>query len=96
MTFDDFLASLDHKEPPELPPVLRALWYDKKQQWHQAHQIAQEVHDRNGSWVHAYLHREEGDKWNAGYWYDRAGKKMPDYSLEEEWDFLVKYFLNRE
>ncbi len=96
MTFNDFLESLNQKKPPEVSDHLKALWYDRKDHWHEAHRIAQEIYDRYGSWIHAYLHREEGDRWNAGYWYDRAGKNMPDYSIREEWEFLVKYFLNRE
>ncbi|MHA8080228.1 hypothetical protein VR610_03630 [Aquirufa regiilacus] len=48
--------------------------------------------DRDSAWVHAYLHRKEGDIWNADYWYARAKKTRPAYSLEEEWANLVAYF----
>jgi hypothetical protein len=51
------------------------------------------VEDKNAAWIHAYLHRKEGDIWNADYWYKRAGKKRPSVSLGQEWEDLVKVFL---
>jgi hypothetical protein len=66
------------------------LWYDGKNDWEQAHIIAQDLPTKEGSWVHAYLHRKEGDAWNANYWYNRADRSMPDYSLEKEWEEMVK------
>ncbi len=95
MNYDEFLKSLNDKKPPRISVYLEALWYDKKDNWHRAHQIAQEIYDESGSWIHAYLHRVEGDIWNANYWYSRAGKKMPAVSLEEEWEILTKYFLTK-
>lgn len=93
MTYDQFIGSLGNEHPPEISGYLKALWYEKKKDWDKAHTIAQDIHDRDGSWIHAYLHRVEGDEWNAGYWYSRAGKKMPDFSTSEEWEELVKHFL---
>jgi len=93
MNYDEFLESLKEKKPPRVSAYLEALWYDKKNNWYLAHQIAQEIHDASGSWIHAYLHRVEGDIWNANYWYSRAGKTMPEVSLEEEWEILTKHFL---
>jgi hypothetical protein len=58
-----------------------------------AHNIAQEIADPKGSWIHAYLHRKEGDIGNAGYWYRRAGQQMPQYSLEKEWEEIVQALL---
>ena len=52
------------------------MWFDVKGDWEASHNIAQDMHDDNGSWIHAYLHRKEGDKFNAGYWYRRARKKI--------------------
>jgi hypothetical protein len=74
-------------------PLLQSLWYDAQGDWDKAHHIADSLHDPEGSWVHAYLHRKEGDQWNANYWYRRAGKNTPNYSLEEEWEELAQYFL---
>lgn len=94
MNWQIFKQSLKEKEPPDnLSPLLKALWYDGKNDWNSAHNIAQDVPGADGNWVHAYLHRVEGDRWNANYWYRRAGKSMPAYSLEREWEELVHFFL---
>ncbi len=69
--------------------LLRALQLDKDGDWDGAHLIAQAVMSRNGSRVHAYLHREEGDLGNASYWYSRADCPMPQMGLEQEWQQLV-------
>jgi hypothetical protein len=57
--------------------------------WDSAHRLAQNEPSRDGSWVHAYLHRVEGDLGNASYWYHNAGKRMPDNSLDEEWEYIA-------
>ena len=75
--------------PRELDLPLQALWQAKAGQWDRAHELAQNAGNREGDWVHAHLHREEGDLGNANYWYSRAGRKMPDCSLEEEWNQIV-------
>lgn len=94
MTFEQFTASLKESSPPNLPsPFLEALWYDAKGDWHRSHQIAQDIDDRNGAWIHAYLHRKEGDLSNARYWYHRAAQPEPRVSLEKEWEMLVRNFL---
>jgi hypothetical protein len=93
MEYDQFIESLKEKDPPETSVYLQALWYDKKNDWVNAHSLAQDIHDREGSWIHGYLHRVEGDEWNAAYWYTKANRKMPDISLDEEWEKLVEYFL---
>lgn len=93
LTYEQFLLSLNNDHPPELSEYLESLWYDKKGDWDKAHQIAQDIPDKLGSWIHAYLHRVEGDEWNSNYWYSRAGKTMPSISLSDEWESLVKYFL---
>ncbi|MCB0606716.1 MAG: hypothetical protein KDD12_03310 [Lewinella sp.] len=49
-----------------------------------------------GAWLHAFLHRDEGDNWNAGYWYRQAGKPVPAVSIETEWEDLVRYFLEKD
>ena len=94
MDLETFKQSLDHDQPPQgLSPELQALWWDGKGNWEQAHQTAQDISNLSGSWIHAYLHRKEGDQFNAGYWYSRAGKPKPSISLEEEWEELVAAML---
>ena len=94
MSFEEFKQSLSDQKPPSgCVPLLEALWHDGKGDWEASHDIAQDIHTSEGSWIHAYLHRKEGDRWNAGYWYRRAGKPMPDYTLDQEWEELVQWFL---
>ncbi len=96
MTREDFLKTLIDTSPPSLPPELLTLWYDGRGNWEQAHSIAQDIPGADGSRLHAYLHRKEGDQFNAGYWYKRSGTAMPHISLHEEWHLLVQYFLDKQ
>jgi hypothetical protein len=92
--FETFKKSVQLSSPPDhLSQYLLALWYDGKNDWQTAHSIIQDIEDKDGAWIHAYLHRKEGDKGNAGYWYHRAGKPMPVYSLEKEWEEIVSALL---
>ena len=85
-----FKDSLSGKEPPENSSVyLKGLWYDARGEWDKAHTLIQDVNDNNASWIHAYLHRKEGDTGNADYWYRRAGKKRSAASLDKEWEEIV-------
>lgn len=94
MSYEDFISSLKLEHPPEgLHPLLLSLWYDGKGDWEKSHNIAQDIDSKDASWIHAYLHRKEGDDWNADYWYRRAGAKRPDCSLEEEWRKLILHLL---
>jgi hypothetical protein len=95
MTVAAFRASLSGTEPPKLNAALRALWWDGKGDWDRAHEAAQEGAGPDGDWVHAYLHRKEGDLSNARYWYSRVGRTMPAGSLDEEWMDLVQSLLGR-
>lgn len=96
MTFDLFKASLSlHNPEPGLAEELKALWYDANGNWEKAHEIAQAANDTPHCLIHAYLHRKEGDTWNAGYWYKQANRKMPSITLNEEWEQLVKEFLHK-
>ena len=89
-----FKESLKNQFPEKhLSPQLKSLWYDGKGDWHQAHEQIEKLNDKNSAWVHAYLHRKEGDQWNADYWYSKAGKTRPSISLEAEWAYLVEQFL---
>ena len=94
MNFETFRHSLSQSNPPtDLSIYLQSLWYDGKGDWEKAHTIIQDVEDETASRIHAYLHRKEGDKFNANYWYNRSGKPMPHYNLEQEWDELVQALL---
>lgn len=74
--------------------ALRAMWEDAKGNWNAAHAIAQDIDDQTGSWIHAYLHRKEGDLSNAGYWYRRAGKPVAHDTLADEWNRIVSALLS--
>ena len=91
MDMNSFKESLAGNNPPQnISVYLKALWYEGKGDWHKAHQIIQDINDSNASWIHAFLHRKEGDAGNADYWYRRAGKKRPAISLEKEWEKIVE------
>jgi len=97
MTFEEFKVSISNPQPPEnLHPLLQALWFDGKDDWESSHNIAQEIQTAEGSWIHAYLHRKEGDLGNASYWYNRANRPMPKVSLKEEWENIVKECLKQK
>src|SRR5580658_7546585 len=86
MTIEEFRQSLVHAQPPgALSLALAGLWWDAKGSWKQAHESAQQDESRGGAWVHAYLHRKEGDASNAGYWYRRAAKPHAQVPLDQEW-----------
>jgi hypothetical protein len=95
MTLDEFRQSLAQKEPPsDLTFALAGLWWDAKGDWTRAHESAQQDEGVKGSWVHAYLHRKEGDNDNASYWYSRAGKPVCRDSLDSEWLDIVTHLLS--
>jgi hypothetical protein len=94
MTLEEFKASLAEEIPPAaLDRTLQALWQDAKGDWDAAHRLAQSVESADGAWIHAYLHRKEGDLSNASYWYSRAGRKMSQSSLSEEWTHIAQALL---
>jgi hypothetical protein len=93
MTFHDFKATLADAAPPPVSPLLLALWHDARGEWDKAHALAQDVDDASGAWVHAYLHRKEGDLGNAAYWYRRAKQSVATDALEAEWTRIVSALL---
>lgn len=94
MQFEAFIKSMQQPHPPKnISVYLQAMWYDAKGDWDKAHSMVDSLTDTTACHVHAYLHRKEGDIWNADYWYRRAGKKRPEISLEEEWERIVHAFL---
>ncbi len=91
MTYDEFILTIENDEAPasNLPLYVQALWWDAKGNWDKAHSLIDELDDKNSCQVHAYLHRKEGDIWNADYWYRRANEQRPAVRLEEEWKNLA-------
>ncbi len=83
-------AATDPTPPPGLSPEARTLWLIKANRWEEAHDIAQEIPSRTGSWLHALLHLIEGDAGNAGYWFARANRPaIPASEIDAEWDRLA-------
>jgi hypothetical protein len=90
----EFKASLSRAAPAQnLDAPLAALWWAAKGGWDTAHKLVQDEDSKDAAWVHAYLHRVEGDLANAGYWYQRAGKPAVSGSLETEWELMASALL---
>lgn len=94
----DLVSSLSSASPPKkfsLP--LQALWWDAKGEWAKAHECCQaDEEDPDNQWVHAYLHRKEGDQSNAGYWYRRCGRSSSQATLEQEWREIARALLKAD
>jgi hypothetical protein len=93
MTIDEFRATLNGNQPPAVAPALRAMWYAANGNWNEAHRIAQDINNPLGAWVHAYLHRVEGDPGNARYWYRQADQIEATDRLDAEWSRIVAELL---
>jgi hypothetical protein len=92
----NFEQSLQEASPPAgLSRALEALWHERRGDWDRAHQMAQDIHGGVGAWVHAYLHRREGDPSNAAYWYRQAGKPVMRGDLDAEWRAIVEAMLSQ-
>ena len=91
MNLEEFTESIEKLEkcPASLPLSLQGLWYEKKGKWDEAHTLLGDASDKDSAWVHAYLHRKEGDPNNARYWYNRSGKPESKISLDEEWEQIA-------
>lgn len=90
MDLQTFERSLTAKAPPAgVSAPLEALWHERAGDWTRAHDIVEDIETAAAAWVHAYLHRREGDQSNAAYWYRRAGKRVVRGSLDEEWRAIV-------
>src|SRR5215468_4777435 len=96
MNLPEFRDSLLSDQPPKnLNFALSGLWWDAKGDWTRAHESAQQDEGPAGAWVHAYLHRKEGDNSNARYWYNRAGKSPLGASFETEWAEIAQSLLSK-
>jgi hypothetical protein len=94
MTLSEFKGSLARSKPPTgLAPALAALWWAAKEEWARAHEIVMNEGGKDCAWVHAYLHRLEGDLGNARYWYREAGKRVETEPLAAEWDAITRALL---
>jgi hypothetical protein len=95
-SFNDFLDSLQQGSmPASISAPLQALWCEGRGDWKRAHEIVQGDNTVDAAWVHAYLHRKEGDLGNAGYWYRRAGRNVSTETLEDEWRTIVASFVEK-
>ncbi len=94
MEIEEF-KQLDRQQIISYPLALQALWYDYQNQWHKAHKLINYESDRDCAWVHAYLHRQEGDLNNARYWYRRSGKAESQASLTEERQQITQALLRQ-
>jgi hypothetical protein len=91
MSIKKFTDSLRQSDlPAGLSPQAQAIWFAGKGDWNHAHEIVQDLTDPLSERIHGYLHRREGDRSNAGYWYSRAGVPFPALTLEEEWTELAR------
>ena len=94
MTTEEFKTSLNLSHPdPNWNVHLMALWYDAKGDWKNAHDLIDQLTDIRSAQIHAYLHRVEGDNWNANYWYNRAKQPQCKDTLQNEWERLLKIVL---
>jgi hypothetical protein len=94
MTLAEFKHSLSLAAPSaELAPALAALWWAGNDKWETTHEIVMNDESRHGAWVHAYLHRVEGDLDNARYWYRQAGQPLATEELSAEWDAIVRILI---
>jgi hypothetical protein len=89
-----YIASLESvAPPPDLSAPLAGLWWAMRDDWDQAHKIVQDDDSKDAAWVHAYLHRVEGDLGNASYWYRQAGQPTAEDSLQSEWERIATALL---
>ncbi|MFN6566437.1 hypothetical protein [Dendronalium sp. ChiSLP03b] len=97
MNTEEFMRLIEKQRscPQTLPIALRAMWYDKKGDWDKAHDTVQNASDADSAWVHAYLHRKEGDLNNARYWYRRSGQPEFVGELSQEWQQIASLLLKK-
>ena len=95
MDYNAFVESLKEANPPaDVSVYLKALWHYRKGNWGKAHQIVQNLNDDHANLIHAFLHRDEGDLWNADYWYRRVNRSRPGTTLDEEWSTITRELLD--
>ena len=93
MTIKEFESSLTDQQPAETLSIpLQSLWWEAKGDWQMAHHLVDHLEDKVSAHIHAYLHRVEGDAWNAQYWYNRAGQPVFTGTVSAEWIYLVQLY----
>jgi hypothetical protein len=90
-----FRSTLGAGAPPTDDLALQALWREARGEWDAAHDLTNREGGQDGAWVHAYLHRVEGDLSNADFWYARAGRARPECGTDEEWTSIATELLER-
>ena len=96
MDYSSFNHTLDMGAPPEDFPVeIKALWWERKNYWDTAHELVKDSHSTDSAWVHAYLHRKQGDLQNASYWYSKAGKPVSEIELNDEFKDILNTLLEK-
>ena len=96
MTLSEFKETLSNDAPaPQFDELLSALWWQANDHWDKAHSLVQHNESGTGKWIHALLHRQEGDINNARYWYSGAGREIPSKSLQAEWEEIVTILLEK-
>ncbi|MCG6133687.1 MAG: hypothetical protein MET45_03340 [Nostoc sp. LLA-1] len=97
MNTQEFLRLIEKQRscPQTLPKALQAMWYEKQGNWDKAHEIVQNASDADSAWVHAYLHRQEGDLSNARYWYKKSN--LPEFlgDINQEWEEITSCLLQK-
>lgn len=94
MSFEEFKTEVEAgRFPAHLNKAVQALWHEARGDWAQAHACVQDDASREAAWVHAYLHRREGDNGNAAYWYARARQPVATVSLDDEWTAITRTLL---
>jgi hypothetical protein len=97
MTLVEFKHAVAKAQPPAgLAPTLDALWWAAKGDWDKAHRIVMKEEGTDAAWVHAYLHRVEGDLGNAGYWYRQARRPAASGPLEAEWEAIAAALIDKQ
>jgi len=96
MNYTSFNHTLDMGKPPEdFSTELKALWWERKNYWDKAHELVQHLQGADAAWVHAYLHRKEGDDMNASYWYSKADREYPNIDLNDEFREITTILLEK-
>lgn len=86
----------DPVPPADCSPEWRSLWLARAERWDEAHEIAQDIPSKLGSWIHGLLHAIEGDFGNAAYWCHRAEKEpITRAGIANAWEEITTLVFNK-